>query len=457
MSAYALGNAMPESVSLPTELAKALSSRQPLLWLNPHWRPMALARKGLKVSLAEVQEAGRRLDRFGPLLAQLFPELAKSRGLIESALIPVERFQAVMQSGPPRGGCWLIKADHALPIAGSIKARGGFYEVLLHAERLALAAGLIWAGDDRRRLGLPEVRELFAQHEVAVGSTGNLGLSIGVIAAALGFKATVHMSQAAKNWKKARLRARGVTVIEHAGDFGVAVAAGREQARQNHKAYFVDDENSRVLFLGYTVAALRLKPQLTDRGIVVDAQHPLFVYLPCGVGGSPGGITLGLRHVFGDHVHCFFAEPVASPAMLLRLASNEDRPVNVRAIGLDNRTEADGLAVAQASEFVAPVMRDLVSGIFTVSDSDLFEDLYRLYASEGIRIEPSAAAGFRGPQWLLESDIGREYLDRRNLVASLGGATHVLWTTGGAFVPEDEYEGFRIRGEKIAYFRGIPA
>jgi D-serine dehydratase len=381
---------------------------------------------------------------------QLFPGLVASRGIIESALIPVERFQAATPNGRALKGRWLIKGDHALPVVGSIKARGGFYEVLLHAERLALAKGLLEPKDDRTVLATPEVRRLFARHEIAVGSTGNLGLSIGVIAAALGFQVTVHMSQEAKEWKKARLRARGVTVIEHAGDFGVAVAAGREQASQDPRTYFVDDENSRALFLGYSVAALRLKPQLTGAGVTVDAHHPLFVYLPCGVGGAPGGITLGLRHVFGNHVHCFFAEPVASPAMLVRLASQDDRPVSVHALGLDNRTEADGLAVAQASEFAAPLMRPLVSGIFTVLDEHLFEDLYRLDVTEGIHIEPSAAAGFRGPQWLLDSPDGEAYLGHQNLRALMDRATHLLWTTGGALVPHEEFEGFRTRGERVA-------
>jgi D-serine dehydratase len=229
----------------------------------------------------------------------------------------------------------------------------------------------------------------------------------------------------------------------------LAVDIGRKQALANPQAYFVDDENSRLLFMGYTTAALRLQRQLTTAGVRVGVRNPLFVYLPCGVGGSPGGITLGLRHLLGDHVHCFFAEPVASPSMLVRLASREDRPISVREVGLDNRTEADGLAVAQASEFVAPLMRPLISGIFTVPDNDLFEDLYRLEASEGLRIEPSATAGFRGPQWLLESGDGRSYLQSHHLMQVMDDATHILWTTGGAFVPDEEYWGFWARGERL--------
>jgi D-serine dehydratase len=421
------------------------------LWLNEAWLPVQQARDGSMFNVDHVHDAERRLSRFAGLLATLFPELKASGGIIESPLYSADILQhAMMAERHQTAGRWFIKGDHALPVAGSIKARGGLYEVLLHAETLALRDGLIAPQDDRVILASAKARAFFARHEVVVGSTGNLGLSIGVMATALGFRAIIHMSTDAKDWKKARLRARGAEVIEHEGDFGAAVSAGRDQARHRPNAYFVDDETSRHLFLGYSVAAVRLRQQLVAQGVEVDARHPLFVYLPCGVGGAPGGITFGLRHLLGDHVHCFFAEPVASPCMLIRLASANDRPVSVRDVGLDNCTEADGLAVGQASEFVARIVRPLAAGVFTVPDGDLFEDLYVLEQRTGLRVEPSAAAACRGPRWLLETETGRQYLASHGLLDHVDQATHILWTTGGAFVPDDEYRRFHERG-RIAW------
>lgn len=433
---------------LSPDVAQSLAQKQPFLWLNPAWRPIAERPPEADLTLADIRDAERRLRSFSKLLAHLFPELASSGGIIESPLYPCDALRRALLPNVPAGR-WLIKADHALPVAGSIKARGGLYEVLLHAERLALQHGLLQPEDERVRLASAEARRLFADHEVIVGSTGNLGLSIGVMAAALGFRASVHMSADAKQWKKQRLRARGVGVIEHEGDFGSAVAAGREQARSNPRAYFVDDENSRHLFLGYAAGAVRLQEQLAAHGVTIDERHPLFVYLPCGVGGAPGGLTFALRHLFGDHVHCFFAEPTASACMLVSLAAPVDSHLSVAEVGLDNRTEADGLAVAKASAFVVRMIRSLVSGVFTAPDDDFFEDLYVLERTTGLQVEPSAVAAFRGPGWLLESQVGRTYLERRGLAGAMDRATHMLWTTGGAFLPADEYQKFHDRGRNV--------
>ncbi len=417
------------------DLTSQLKAGKPLLWLNPQLAPAKKVLDGLETShsmkLADIEAADALLRRWAPALVRLFPELASSNGLIESRLI--ELADADRVTGVKTDGRSFIKGDHALPVAGSIKARGGIYEVLVYAEDLAAQHGLLTIDRDPQQLLGDEARALFAIHTVAVGSTGNLGLSIGIMASALGFHAVVHMSHDAKQWKKERLRKRGVDVIEHQGDYAAAVAAGRQTAATSEKSYFVDDENSRNLFLGYAVATLRLKTQLAESGVTVDAANPLIVHLPCGVGGAPGGITFGLKHVFGDAVQCYFAEPCASPAMLVRLASTSG-PKSVYDIGLDNITEADGLAVGEASELVYELVHELVSGVYTVADDDLFRVLARLRQLTGIEIEPSASAGFLGLKL------------KESVLHANPTATHIFWTTGGSFVPAEEYEKFYRQG-----------
>lgn len=402
------------------------------------------------ISSADVSATADRLTRFAPLLALLFPELEPSAGRIESELVAVPRLQQALNMSADNG-LLMVKSDHALPVAGSIKARGGIHEVLEHAEALARRHGLLDAAD-YRSLASPEVRALFAAHKVAVGSTGNLGLAIGVMASALGFQAVVHMSADAKQWKKDRLRKRGVEVVEHAGDYEEAVAAGRTVAGADPACHFVDDEQSLSLLLGYAAGTPHLARQLADAGRTVDAEHPLFVYLPCGVGGAPGGIAFGLAQIYGPHVHCFFAEPTRSPCFLVQMLAGMPALAHlgthpsVYDVGLDNRTEADGLAVPRASDLAVKIMRPLLAGVYTVEDETLFAHLHQAAQTEDIRIEPSAAAGFSGPGMLTGTDAGHDYLAAHGLAAHMHNATHIAWTTGGLFVPDEEYARFLARG-----------
>lgn len=419
----------------PSEL-QALQGRQPLLWLCRRHDP----RDAASDLPYDPSDAMARFERCADLLADVFAPLRESAGRLTSPLTPIPQWQRALEFAPganaPAPGVWFLKRDDALPVAGSVKARGGFHEVLALIERLAVPAWLTQPDFDRRELARQPIRERLARHTVSVGSTGNLGLAIGLIARGLGLQAAVHMSTDAKSWKKSRLRERGIEVIEHAGDYAAAVAAGRLTARTDPLVHFVDDEHSVDLFLGYAAAAEELLQQLRAANRPVDAEHPLFVYLPCGVGGAPGGITYGLKRLLGPHVHCFFAEPVASPCMLLQLAAGAKHPISVHDIGLDNRTEADGLAVGQASPLVAPIMERLLAGVFTVVDPTLFEDARAIERLQGIYIEPSAAAALRGPVWLQSSPAGQHYLQRHGLLRSLEQSTHVIWSTGGSLVPE---------------------
>ena len=409
------------------------------LWINKNKLSFKEAIKSSQLTAADIEDAAGRLQRFASYFEKVFPETQNNRGLIESPfkIIPNAKEALEQKYDVTVNGDLMIKLDSHLAISGSIKARGGIYEVLCIAERIAMRECGLSERDDYACLAEKKYRDAFSKYEIAVGSTGNLGLSIGIISAKLGFNVTVHMSADARQWKKDMLRRNGVTVKEYDDDYSVAVENGRKAAEQNKLCHFIDDENSKTLFLGYSVAAERLKKQFDEQGIEINAENPLYVYLPCGVGGGPGGVAFGLKMQFGDNVHCFFAEPTQSCCMLLGMATGMHNKLSVKDFGINNKTIADGLAVGRASGFVGKQMYNFMDGCYTVADERMSALLKLLADTEEIRLEPSALAGMFGPV-ILSKNMGE-----------LPHGYHLVWATGGSMVPTSEQEKYYREGEAV--------
>lgn len=405
-----------------------------VFWLNPDKKNISQIQTS-EISMKQIEDAEARWKRFAPYLSVAFPETAKNNGIVESPLRKIPNMQKCLNTkfGADIKGELYLKMDSHLPICGSIKARGGIYEVLKYAESLVMKQGLLKETDNYAVLAEEKFRKFFSQYTIQVGSTGNLGLSIGIIGAKLGFRVIVHMSADAKQWKKDLLRNRGVTVVEYNTDYCDAVEQGRKESMKNSYSYFVDDANSIDLFLGYSVAAKRLKKQLDEQDIVINEDRPLFVYLPCGIGGAPGGVTFGLKQVFGDYVHCFFAEPTEACCMLLGMVTGLHDKVSVQDFGISGKTEADGLAVGRPSAFVGKVIAPYLSGIATIEDKKLYKLMGSLMKTENIFIEPSACASFAA---LIKSEKLNEYMNCYNLAVAARNIVHIAWATGGSMVPE---------------------
>ena len=141
----------------------------------------------VRFTLYDAFLAKKRFERFAPLFMEAFEEIDGpcyyKSDLYKSKL----------------GAALYLKLDSELKVAHSVKARGGFNEVMVKVEDVLKENNMLDKFDD---LSLDDIRKIMAAYTIEVSSTGNLGLSIGLCAKAFGFKAKVHMSRDAKEWKK---------------------------------------------------------------------------------------------------------------------------------------------------------------------------------------------------------------------------------------------------------------
>ena len=123
-------------------LVNNLIATEEVFWVNPNMEKYETAIKNSPLNEEDVKDAEERLKRFAPYIAKVFPETKETGGIIESPLVKIPSMKQSLEKNyeQPILGELLLKCDSHLPISGSIKARGGIYEVLKHAEAISIAA-----------------------------------------------------------------------------------------------------------------------------------------------------------------------------------------------------------------------------------------------------------------------------------------------------------------------------
>ncbi|MGN0133215.1 MAG: D-serine ammonia-lyase, partial [Anaerotignum sp.] len=150
------------------DLLKQVSEAKEVVWINENLEKTDDAMAKINITMADIDDAEARLARFAPFLMKKFPETIPTNGLIESPLTYIPNMQKKLEAEYDTSipGKLFLKQDSHLAISGSVKARGGIYEVLKHAEDLALEHGMLKEGDDYSVFASPEFREFFSKFKI---------------------------------------------------------------------------------------------------------------------------------------------------------------------------------------------------------------------------------------------------------------------------------------------------
>lgn len=408
---------------------------QPLFWCNPNFKKAPLE---TTLSKADIFDAAARLTRFRPYIQAVFPDTFGRQGQIESSLKPLRTTRQSLSEHwhldiPEK---LFLKADNQLPISGHISARGGIYAVLKATEDIAMQYSNLAYQDDYAMLTANDFTQLFSHFEIVTAANGALGLSVARVARKLGFKVTIYLTDNTEPWLQQLIQETDAQLLTQQGTLDTALTAAKDYAQAQDNAIFIDSLNDVDLLLGYSTAALHLQMQLKAQHILVDKEHPLYLYLPADNGLSVAGLLFGSTHILGPNVYPIITEPVQAPTNLLALITGA--PMAITDLGLNGQTLAKRLVASEISTTAFPLLKNLTYGATTATDAALLKAIYLLATNENSLIDPAGIGGFIGLQQVLDHGFNQ---------ADLARATHVVWATGGRFVPKNDMAQYINQGE----------
>ncbi len=120
-----------QSLIKANPIINELINKETVVWLNRK-NDQKIDPNSFSVTIDDVNDGESLWKRFSPFLKTAYPELESSDGIIESPLNKIDKMKSALEKmfHTSIHGELFLKCDDSLPIAGSVKARGGFFEIL---------------------------------------------------------------------------------------------------------------------------------------------------------------------------------------------------------------------------------------------------------------------------------------------------------------------------------------
>lgn len=273
-------------------------------------------------------------------LAQVEDAAARIRGSVyRTPLVPSSRFDS---------GSALLKLECLQP-TGSFKVRGA-WNMMSRASREETKRGFVTT------------------------SAGNHGQAVAWSAKKLGAACTVYVPNDAVQRKVDSMESMGAKVVRRPHQEIMEAMADDRMAKLGMT--FVHPFGDPLVVAGQGTIGLE---------VLEDAPRVKSIVVPIGGGGLAAGIAQAVRAKSpGVKVYGVQAEGAAPVPKALATGRAED-------VG-DPRTIADGIGATKAYEYMLPLLREHLEGVYTVSDDEIRGAMKALVLESHVAPEPAGAA-----------------------------------------------------------------
>jgi threonine dehydratase len=244
-------------------------------------------------------------------------------------------------------------------------------EIYLKFENLQYTASFKDRGSLVKLLSLPDDER---RNGVIAMSAGNHAQGVAHHASQLGVPATIVMPEGTPNIKIRQTELLGATVVVK----GDTVDESADVARQLEKAgglTFIHPFDDVDVIAGQGTVGLEMLEAVPDLNCLV---------VPVGGGGLISGMAIAAKALSPD-IEVVGVETEVYPSVY-NAFTGENQPIG-------GQTIADGIAVKKPGGLTVPIIRELVSDIITVPESEIENAINMLVAIEKTVVEGAGAVG----------------------------------------------------------------